>query len=277
MSKGGYKKMATTTTTTREHEIPALDTDRMHKAAEILLTARRQVMPIHELPIKLRPHTLDEAYLLQDIVALAMGPIGGWKIGAASPDATPAFSPMPLWGGFAHSGGRIAPSFKRMRGVEAEIAFYLCKDLPRRAEPYTREEVVAAIGSVHPAIELLESAYFDIDTVDRFSLIGDLMANGGFVHGPAVNGWRDHDLSQESVTVYINDVVRFQGESGNAAGSDLLRLVTWLANEGSYRTRGLKSGEWITTGTWSGKTLAAAGADVLVSFTTFGEVRLKFD
>lgn len=264
------------TTTASEHEIPALDTDRMHKAAEILLKARREVMPIHELPQKLRPHNLDEAYLLQDIVALAMGPIGGWKIGAPSPEATPSFSPMPLWGGFNRSGDRIGSSFKRMHGVEAEIAFCLAKDLPRRAEPYTGEEVSGAIGSAHPAIELLESAYFDINVVDRFSLIGDLMANGGFVYGPAVDGWRDHDLSQESVTVYTSDVVRFQGQASNAAGTDLIRLVTWLANEGSYRTRGLRSGQWITTGTWSGKTLAAAGANVIVSFNTFGEVRLTF-
>lgn len=93
-----------------EHKIPALDNDRMHQAAVILLKARREVMPIHELPEKLRPHSLDEAYNLQDIMALALSPIGGWKVGAPSPDATPVFSAMPFWGGFAKSGSRISHS-----------------------------------------------------------------------------------------------------------------------------------------------------------------------
>jgi 2-keto-4-pentenoate hydratase len=258
------------------HRIPALDNDRMHQAAEILLRARREVMPIHELPVKLRPHTLDEAYGLQDIVALAMGPTSGWKVGAPDPDATPVFSAMPLWGGYASSGDRIASAFKRLRGVEAEIAFCLGKDLPRRSQPYTREEVAAAIESAHPAIELLESAYFEPDKVDRLSLLGDLQMNGGFVHGAAVPDWQSYDLSREAVTVNIDGTVRHEGKAGNPAGTDLLRLVTWLANEGSYRTGGLRSGEWITTGSWSGKALAKPGSTVDVRFSNFGEVHIKF-
>jgi 2-keto-4-pentenoate hydratase len=268
------KKMATSAA---QHDIPALDDDRMYQAAEILLKARREVMPIHELPEKLRPRTLDEAYRLQDIVADAMCRMGGWKIGYPSPDATPIFSPMPLWGGFAKSGQRIAASFKRLRGVEAEIAFCLGKDLPRRSQPYTREEVLDAIGSAHPAIELLESAYFDPDKVDRLSLLGDLLMNGGFAYGPAVPGWQDLNLAEESVSVTVDGSERFNGKGGNTAGADLVRLVVWLANEGSYRTGGLTSGQWITTGTWSGKTYAQAGSTVEVRFSHFGEVRLKFE
>lgn len=260
-----------------EYQISALDNDRMHQAAVLLLQARREVMPIHELPEKLRPHSLNEAYNLQDIMALALSPLGGWKIGAPSPEATPTFSAMPFWGGYAKSGNRISASFKRLRGVEAEIAFFLGKDLPRRAKPYTREEVADAIESAHPAIELLESAYFDIDAVDRFSLIGDLMANGGFARGAAVSDWKNFDFSEEAVAVTANGAVKFEGKGSNSAGTDLLRLVTWLANEGSYRTGGLKSGEWITTGSWSGKSFVNPGSTVEVRFSRFGEVHLTFE
>lgn len=263
-------------TSAEQHKIPALDNDRMYQAAEILLKARREVMPVPELPVKLRPHTLDEAYSLQDIMITAMGPVGGWKVGAPSPDATPVFSAMPLWGGFAKSGDRISSSFKRLRGVEAEIAFCLGKDLPPRPQPYTRKEVIDAIDSAHPAIELLESAYFDFDAVDRFSMIGDLQVNGGFVRGPEVPNWQNYDLAEESVSVAINGVVRFEGKASNAAGTDLLRLVTWLANEGSYRTGGLKYGQWITTGSWSGKAFALAGSTVEVRFSRFGGVHFTF-
>ncbi|HEX5235708.1 MAG TPA: fumarylacetoacetate hydrolase family protein [Silvibacterium sp.] len=264
-------------TSAAEHQVTAFDNDRMYQAAEILLKARREVMPIHELPEKLRPHSLEEAYALQDIVAEAIGMMGGWKVGAPTPDATPVVSPMPLWGGFAKSGTRMAASFKRLRGVEAEVAFCLSKDLPLRAKRYAREEVADAIGSAHPAIELLESAYFEIEKVDRLSLLGDMLCNGGFVYGAAVPDWQKLDLAAESVKVTVDGAVRFEGKSSNPGGTDLLRLVTWLANEGSYRTGGLKFGQWITTGTWSGVTYAKAGSTAEVRFSRFGEVRVNFE
>lgn len=252
------------------------ENDRMRQAAELLLAARRNTEPIENLPEGLRPHTLDEAYALQDIIARAMGPVGGWKVGAASPDVTPAYAPMPLWGGFAASGEILDRPLRRYRGVEAEIAFRLGKDLPRREQPYSHDEVVDAIASAHPAIELLEPAFIDPDKVDRLSAIGDLQMNGGFGFGPAFAGWRSADLTKESVTLAMDGVVRFEGTASNTAGTDLLRLVTWLANEGQHRTAGLKAGDWITTGSWCGKFTANPGSEVLVRFSTFGDVQLYF-
>jgi 2-keto-4-pentenoate hydratase len=257
-------------------KLSALDNDRMRQAAELLLNARREREPIENLPEILRPQTLQEAYALQDIVASALGPVGGWKVGAPSPEATPGYSPMPLLGGYAVSGQRLKDSFRRLRGVEAEIAFHLGKDLPPRDQPYSRQEVEDAIVSAHPAIELLESAFVDPDKADRLSVVGDLQVNGGFVHGPAFPDWKRANLTQESVTVLLDGVVRFEGTASNTAGTDLLRLVTWLANEAQHRTQGLKAGDWITTGSWCGKLLANPGAEVLIRFSSFGEVQIYF-
>ena len=58
----------------------------------------------------------------------------------------------------------------------------------------------------------------------------------------------------------------------NAAGGDLLRLVLWLANEAQSRTGGLLAGQWITTGSWTGKILADSGSVALARFLKFGEV-----
>jgi len=76
--------------------------------------------------------------------------------------------------------------------------------------------------------------------------------------------------------VTIDGVVRFEGTASNAAGTDLLRLVTWLANEGQYRTGGLKAGDWITTGSWCGKFNANSGSEARVTFSTFGTVQIYF-
>jgi 2-keto-4-pentenoate hydratase len=252
------------------------ENDRLRQASELLLAARREQQPIENLPEALRPHTLEEAYALQDIIAYALGPVGGWKVGAPSPDATPAYSPMPLLGGFAASGQTLGESYRRFRGVEAEIAFHLGKDLPVREQPYSREEVIAAIASAHPAIELLETAFLDPDQVDRLSVIGDLQMNGGFTFGPALAGWQSVDLTKESVTVIIDGVLRYEATASNTAGTDLVKLVTWLANEAQHRTDGLKAGDWITTGSWCGKFLAGAGSEVQVRFSSFGTVQIYF-
>jgi 2-keto-4-pentenoate hydratase len=258
-------------------QIDPVADDRLRQAAELLLAARRERAPIADLPEGLRPTTLAEAYRLQDILISALGPVGGWKVGAPSPDAVPLCSPMPLLGGFAGNGGTIGATFSRFRGVEAEIAFLLGEDLPVRERPYSREEVVAAIAGAYPAIEILEPAYDDPDQVDRLSIIGDLQSNGGFAHGDAFAGWRDVELSHEMATMIVDGAVRVEATGSNPGGTDLLRLVTWLANEGQSRTGGLNAGHWITTGSWTGKVLANAGSEVIARFSSLGEVRIYFE
>ena len=68
---------------------------RIIDAANALLNARRTCQPITDLPANLQPQSLDEAYAIQDRMIAALGDIGGWKIGAPSPEATPMFAPMP--------------------------------------------------------------------------------------------------------------------------------------------------------------------------------------
>ena len=48
--------------------LPGADKDRLHEAAEMLLEARRSQRPIDNLPLALRPKTLEEAYLVQDLI-----------------------------------------------------------------------------------------------------------------------------------------------------------------------------------------------------------------
>jgi len=269
--------MSAVTTTGRDTStaLSGIDRDRLRQASEILLEARRTVTPVAELPEKLRPASLAEAYFVQDAMIEELGAIAGWKVGASSPEATPMFAPMFDFG-MASDGALIANSMRRMRGVEAEIAFLLGRDLPTRTTAYTRDEVLAAIASAHPTIELLESAYLDPDAVDRLAMIADLQMHGGFVHGPAYAGWRNFDFGQENVTVTVDGVVRTD-KGANGFGTDLLQLVVWLANEGQPRTGGLYAGQWITTGSWMGKTLAQPGSEVHVHFNHFGDVRCRFE
>lgn len=249
-------------------------------AAELLLEARRTAHPIADLPAELQIASLEEAYFVQDAIARALHPEGdngprSWKVGAPSPDATPLFAPMTsswIW----DDGAVLTESRHRLRGLEAEISFLIGQDLPPRATPYSREEVVAAIASCHPAIEELESGLAEPKKVAKFNMIADLQMHGGFVHGPAVSGWQQIDFAKESVSIAIDGTVQMERTASNSAGTDLLRLVLYMANEASARTGGLKRGSWITTGSWTGNTFASAGSPVHVHFSTAGDVSLRF-
>src|ERR1017187_9727376 len=193
------------------------------EAANLLLDARRTHTPIADLPPALQPTSLEEVARVHDEMALAYEDIGGWKIGAGSPDATPFFAPMPrAW--MASSGAILSGPTYRYRVLECEIAFLLGQDLPPRDTPYTRDEVVAAIASCHPIIEELESGLVDPKAANNLSALADLQMHGGFIYGPAYADWKSLDFKQETVTLTVDGVVQVERTGSNTSG-DLMRLL----------------------------------------------------
>ena len=244
------------------------------EAADLLLDARRTHTPIADLPPALQPTSLEEVARIHTEMATAYEDIGGWKIGAPSLEATPFFAPMPrAW--MAASGALLKGPTFRYRVLECEIAFLIGEDLPPRDKPYTREEVVAAIASCHPAIEELESGLIDPKAANNFSALADLQMHGGFIYGPACADWQSIDWAKETVTLSIDGAVRVERTGSNTSG-DLMRLLPYLANEGAERTGGLEAGQWITTGSWTGNTPAIAGSAAEANFTHAGRVTLRF-
>ena len=69
------------------------DTDKAH-AAWAHLQAARQAGPGAPFPDAVRPRTAQEAYAIQALSMDVLGPIGGWKVGAAGPDAPCSCAPM---------------------------------------------------------------------------------------------------------------------------------------------------------------------------------------
>jgi 2-keto-4-pentenoate hydratase len=176
----------------------------------------------------------------------------------------------------AGSGAILSGPRFRYRGIEAEIAFLVGQDLPPRDTPYTRDEVLGAIASCHPAVEELESAFIDPASLPRLTSFCDLHMHGAFIHGPAVADWRSIDFSSERVTLSVDGAVRAERVGSNTSG-DLLRLLPFLANEGAARTGGLRRGQWITTGSWTGNLPVPVSSEVTAAFDRAGRVNLSFD
>lgn len=260
------------------------DSPRTQQTAAFLLETRRNRKPVADLDPVLQPATLLEAYAIQDAMAAKLGTVGGWKIGAAQPDATPMYGPMSLHLGFIGTGQEMPNKQSRLRGIEAEIGFLLQKDLPIRGiggrpDPYTREDILSAIGRVCPVIEVLESAFIAPDEAAHLAMVADLQMNGGFVHGPTYEDWPSLDFSNipnEPIEIVIDGIVRWEALGKNTNGPDMLRLLEYLANDAQFRTGGLQAGQWVTTGSWMGKLMAQAGSSVEVRFARFGTVAFSF-
>jgi 2-keto-4-pentenoate hydratase len=242
-------------------------------AADLLLAARHDpAKRLADLPEAVRPTDLAGAYAIQHRIMGALGAIGGWKVGAPGPEAPPICGPLPQSGIMA-SPAKLPAATHHMRGIEAEVAFRVGHDLPPKATPYSREEVMAAMATAHPAIETLESRYLDVDKVAMPSNLADSQSHAAFIYGAGRADWHGIDFTRETVEQAI-DGAAIQ-RTGNPVG-DMVRLVVWLANVGSVWSGGLKAGQFVTCGSWTGKTLAGASSKVRVRFPSLGEVALDY-
>jgi 2-keto-4-pentenoate hydratase len=219
------------------------------------------------------PQTEAAAYAVQHAVAARLGPIGGWKVGAAGPDGSPSGAPLPA-SGIVEAPARLPPSYSD-RLVEAEIAFRIARDLPPpRDAAYAREEVIAAIGGCHPVIEVVQWRIAQWRPATANLKLADNAGHGGLVVGESVPAWQAIDFTALRVTQDIKGQAPKHG-TGNPAG-DMIRLIVWLANEGAVWAGGLKAGQIVTCGSWTGVTEAAAEAPVTVTFAGLAPVRLSF-
>jgi len=234
------------------------------QAAELLLRAwRNPAFLLDELPEKLAPLDWAEAHAIQDRLLEQIGPIGGYKVGAAGAMAPISFAPLPE-SGILNSGTTLVGFHQRW--VEAEIAVVISRDLPLREHSYSDEEVGAAIGSVHPVIEVLNSRFRDTTKIDTLSLGADLIMHGALIVGEATTM---PDLIHERVSVMIDGTEASHGQGHPAR--DLPRLLRHLADH-----VGLREGQIITTGSWNPITVAPENGTVGVKFSRAGSVTVQF-
>ena len=248
--------------------------DRHHDSARLLLSARRDpTQKLHSLPEAMRPQNEEQAYLIQRAIMAELGDIGAWKVGSPNPTGAINCAPIPA-AGVQDSPGHVLTEHCTDQGVEAEIAVKIAHDLPPRDAPYTPDDIMAAIASAHPAIEVLQSRYVDVGRVDPLSNLADSLSHFGLVIGPAIAGWQSIDLAAEQVALIVNGA-EMKRCTGNPAG-DMTRLLVWLANQGARWAGGLRAGQYVTTGSWTAKDFVTPGAQVRVAFNHAGEAAMRF-
>ncbi len=251
-------------------------------AAEALREARLRHQRMDALPEACRPLTIPDGYRMQDALVALMGDaVVGWKIGSTSKKAqaivgtTGPFAARILASNFHASPAVLRADAFFMRALEAEFAFRLGADLPARDAPYGRDEVMAAAGALHPAIEISDSRFTDWSKAGAPSLIADNGNEGQVIFGDPVEDWRDLDLPGHRVAMIVNGETVAEGCGANVLGDPVEALV-WLANDQRERGHGLRAGQVVITGSCTGVNMAEAGDRARAEFGSLGAVELEF-
>lgn len=260
-----------------------MDLHAIDRAADLLWRTWMAPSRIETLPAECRPPTRADGYAVQAAVVRRSGQrLAGWKIAATSEAGQRHINvegPLagPLLDGRALAPGTPVPlASNHMRVAEAEFAFRFGRPLAPRPAPYATGEVLDAVASLHPAIEVPDSRYLDFTTVGAAQLIADCACACWYRIGDAVTAdWRQDDLVEHAVTGYRNGAVAGAGRGANVLGDPRVAL-TWLVNELSSIGRGLAPNDIVMTGTCLVPLAVAPGDEVRMDFGGYGDIRMEF-
>jgi 2-keto-4-pentenoate hydratase len=172
-------------------------------------------------------------------------------------------------------GGTADMAGNEMRVAEPEFAFRMKTDLPARSAPYTMQQVLDAVDTLHPAIEIPDSRFADFAGAGEAQLIADNACAHLFVLGPATTyDWRSMNLIEERPVITMRGQ-QFIGHGKNVLGDPRIAL-TWLANELRQLGATLKAGRVVTTGTCHAPLPIASGDFCAADFGVLGKVSVGF-
>ncbi len=257
--------------------------DHIRSAARLLLDHWTAGTRLAALPGDMRPADDAEGFAIQQAMLDLLGERRvGWKIAATSTAGQAHIGvDGPLPGSLHAWRVRQSPAVFSLAGnqmlvIEAEFAFVMGRTLAPRATAYSVAEVLDAVATLHPAIEVPDSRYDDFVKVGGPQLIADNACASWFALGEATTAdWRSIDLSKHTAKVFINGRDTADGIGSNVLGDPRVAL-TWIANKLSSLGAALEAGHVVTTGTCFVPVAVAPGDDTIADFGPLGRAEVRF-
>ncbi len=223
--------------------------------------------------------TLEDAYKLQAMAAATYPSTQvGWKVGATNEGAQKLFGcDAPFYGPMFEQEimqpSADLPLRDGVLGGEAEFAFICGSDFPTD-KSLSVEDLPALIKSCHIAVEIVGRRTIGQGLPSLNCAVADFGAHVAFIPGPAIADWNSMDLARVEVKANTNGEETNSGTGAAVLGHPLNSLL-WMHNELVKTGSGLKSGEWVSTGTCLGVIPAVAGS-VDIEFSGCGSIGYKF-
>lgn len=263
-----------------------LDPMQRQAACDLLFEKWSARERLDRLPDACRPADRHEGYAVQTLIEQRSAhPLFGWKIAATSRAGQMHIGvDGPMAGRILKErvvapGATVSLSGNAMKVAELEFAFVMGDDITPRATPYRVEEVLAAVQSLHPAIEIPDSRYEDFVHAGEAQLIADNACAHLFMLGETTEiDWRAIDLAAYEVHAMLRrngEEQRLVGVGANVLGDPRVAL-TWIANELSALGVTLKKGQVVTTGTCLVPISVIAGDEVRADYGMLGMISARF-
>jgi 2-keto-4-pentenoate hydratase len=258
-----------------------MDIATQREFARLLAQLRRDGRQQSGLDPRLVPPDEATAYRIAGMVAEELGwPVLGWKIAAFKEEMQRALrTTAPIYGRtFFVKETPVTVVHARLASPIPEVEYQakLGADLPPRAKPYGRDEVTAAVASLHPGLELAECRFIHDEAFPPLpAILADGAGSGTIIYGPAIENWRTRDVAGQEATLSSNGRLRRKGTAA-ALLDHPMAPVTWLANELSRTGVGLKAGQMVSTGTLTGMLAPRPGETYVADFGEFGSVEVAF-
>ena len=253
-----------------------MDEQSVARAASTIgdLWARSAQIP--DLPLDIRPATLDEGWAVQRALDARLGPIGGWKLAATSPTGQAMIGvDAPLLGALYAStlladGATVVPTW--MGVVEAEFAFRIRGDLPIRATPFTRHDLLPHIDAALAGLEVPESRLSSYPKTGGPQMVADGMCAAWYVVGSPLP-MALADLPATELVIHRNGVAGDRKHGTDILGDPVEALVL-LANSLAVKGQHLRDGDIVTTGGCAVITEVVDGDVITATYDGVESVRL---
>ena len=245
-------------------------TENISRIARAFVEARRVGAAVPEFPGDV-PTTLAEGYAVQDAaLRLTDAVVAGWKVGRINPPlagvdrlAGPIFADQVVQ---AEAEPIAMPVFAEgFAAAEAEflLRIGMAPDLAKMR--YTMDEARAMVDAVHVGIEIASSPFPGINALGPTVTVSDFGNNNGLVVGADAEGWREGDINDWPVELWINDAL-----IGAATSATMLDgpfgAVRYLLEHMAARGIALSPGHWVSTGAVTGVHPVAIGDRVKARF-----------
>lgn len=229
----------------------------------------------------------DPAPSMEDALAIQVAafdkfdsPSVGWKVGATNKAAQEAFGITgPFYGPMAEFGvlknGADLKKTDCVGACEPEYAFKMARDYPANGEEINTTTAASAVAGLNIAIEVIGRTIGNPDFANGLGVTMDFAGNVAFVVGPEVPDWQNQDLTNAVVDSKVDGEIVATGNGEPVMGNPINSLV-WMAQKLADQGKGLKAGDWVSTGTCTAAIPAKGGTTYSANFSSFGEVSVNF-
>jgi 2-keto-4-pentenoate hydratase len=177
--------------------------------------------------------------------------LAGWKIGATTASMQtylgvdgPAYGRV-MTSNVYENGAETPASRFCNPGIECEIGMRIGADAD--GAPYTKDTIGALVGTVFPAIEIVENRFGDFLARGTPTLIADDFFHKACVLGDEIADWCSLDLAAAKGRTLIDGK-----QEGGGTGADVMghpfEALAWLANTLAGHGLRLTAGQIVLTG-----------------------------